>query len=573
MIIRRYEIKDALNTDEFLYLEIEKIMHPKTLFILLVSLLLQNIPSFSQSKLLKGQVIVHNSKSETGRVKFVPDTKITSLVAGRVHTDSKGRFKLKLKNIDPNEPLFLQVEKEGYEVVNLRDIKYVLFDQKSWLRILVAEKGYVKRVRNALIVSAKETLKKEQTQLLEQIQVNGNAMIPVLENRFGRRIFSTREANRLLSEWSKKVEKNIRYCSYELVIVNPDDASDLYLSAMSHYRQGDFEMAVKTLQKEKVEKSARNLIAAIEKLGDNQIQINRLLENKLKNIDRIKNNYIFQIIALQQSFRLREAALAMRKLEKINEVAMTRKHREIIERLNSFKVDEAFMIDENVLLKENPNPVFTETNNRNDILRKSTTPQFQQNATPQVQQYYTAPQIQSNTFQKERLENPYQVSSSQPRYQPRENLEYRNTQVGNQTSPVAERNTSREKMASYIPVTNARLKNDDQPNVSHSVVNNGSTITITTTISTDPNGAVKVNTDINESNPTSIMTETIPQVPNSYNHLTAKGGMIPTEESKNNNDFETVIFPVENTSKQFESFIEIEKKDEPKQWTKSNKYR
>ena len=116
-------------------------------------------------------------------------------------------------------------------------------------------------------------------------------------------------------------------------------------------------------------------------------------------------------------------------------------------------------------------------------------------------------------------------------------------------------------------------ENVTPPNVSHSVVNNGSTITITTTISTDPNGAVRVNTNINEeeNQPTSLMTETIP-VPNNYDHLTAKGGTIPSKD-KSIDDFETVIFPTRNASKQFESFIETKKEVLPKKWNRSKKFR
>jgi len=519
-------------------------MHPKTLFILLISLLLQVTPSFSQNKLIKGQIIVHNSKTESGKKKFVPN--------------SKGRFKLKLKNVDPNEPLVLKVEKKGYEVVNLRDIKYLLLDDKSWLRILMAKKGYVKRVRNALIATAKKTLMKEQKQLLSLIQTDGNAALPIFEDKFGRRIRNLYEADQILADYTQKLEENMRYCSYELVIVNPDEASDFYLSAMRHYRQGDFEMAIKTLQKEKVEKSVSRLAAAVDQFGDNQIQINRLIENKIRNIQRIKNNYIFQIIALQQSFRIKEAAVVIQKLEEINDIAASRKYQEIIERLNSFEVEELLMIDENRFVKEKPRPVFSEANYNNNQPRRNTVPKstskFQTND-------YQSPQHEELVnYHRKKLVRP-QESFSQKQVAPERKQEAPVVSYGN----VSHRNNTSQ------PAYNTS-ENVTPPNVSHSVVNNGSSITITTKITTDPNGAVRVNTNINENNPTSVITQTTP-IPNNYEHLTAKGAPIPQEEDQSIHDFETVIFPTKNATKQFKSFLETEKKENLLKWKKSNKFR
>lgn len=557
-------------------------MHPKSFFISLISLLLWTVPSFSQTKLIKGQVILHNSKSETGRVQFIPNTKITSPSVGNVYTDQKGRFKIRLKKIDTNKPLFLQVEKKGYEIVNLRDIKYLFLDKKPWLKIIVAKKGYVKRVRNTIMATVKESIMKEQTKLLELLSNNKFAAIPILENKFGRKINGIYEADELLSQLSRQIEDELRYTAYELVIVNPDDASDLYLNAMAHYRQGDFEMAIKTLQKERVEKLVDEIILDVEKLGTNQLQVNRLLESRRKEIELVKNNYIFQSIALQQTFKIREAAMALKKLKKVNDFAFTRKHNEIINRLNRFNIDESLNIDENVLLAERANALKLSPTHSH---KKSQFQSVENNVQYEYQQKENFQPIKNNTPAKYQLKENSQfqsVGNSSPRkYQPTILDPSKPVPTPTQIIRNYERNNfSKEKFVKTETeersnLTSNNVENNEPPNISHSVVNNGSTITITTTITTNGDGDINVSSDINEAG--NVLTQIDSQSrPDSYEKLTAKGGAIelvqPSEQVKDS-DFESIIFPIKNTASEFESFLNEKKKEVPKKWEQSNKYR
>ena len=538
-------------------------MHSKSLFISLICLLLWTVPSFSQTKLIKGQVIIHDSKSENGKVQFLPNTKITSITSGHVYSDQKGRFKLKVKDVDVNEPLFLQVEKQGYEIINLRDIKYFFLDKKPWLKIFVAEKGYTKRVRNAIAVTAKESLTKEREELLESITTNKHLVIPTFENRFGRKINSVYEADELLSKLSNQIEEEIRYTAYELVVVNPDGASDIYMNAMTYYRQGDLGMAIKTLQKEKVETLVDEIILDVEKSGKNQLQINRLLESRANEIEQIKNNYIFQTIALQQSFRIREAALILKKLEQINEVAFSRKHDEIIERLDFFKIDESFNINENILLSETSHSSeFPNTSSPN-------TPQVQSSKDNSLTPYQQKKTVSNSTFEIPTSNNIVTKKSIESNVIALEDS-FNNKKAANFY-------TKKKTVKSQtIPFDND-LENQAPPNISHSVVNNGSTITITTTVTTNGNGNIHVSSDINDAG--NVLTEIDSKSnPLNYDYLTAKGA-VETSVQVKESDFESIIFPIENTSDEFKSFLKKEKKEEqkkettPKKWEKSNKYR
>jgi len=198
----------------------------------------------------------------------------------------------------------------------------------------------------------------EQKKLLEFLNENNHRAISVFEHKFGRTINSVSEVDELITTLSKKIEAEIRYYAYELAIVNPDDASDLYLSAMSHYRQCDLDLAVMDLQLESVEDLVEDISKKVEKLKGKKAQINRLVENRAREIEQIKNNYILQIIALQQSFRMREAAIALQGLVKINDIAPSRKHRDMIERMDIFPINKSMIIDKDKLPEE-PSPMIS----------------------------------------------------------------------------------------------------------------------------------------------------------------------------------------------------------------------
>ena len=159
-------------------------------------------------------------------------------------------------------------------------------------------------------------------------------------------------------------------------------------------------------------------------------------------------------------------------------------------------------------------------------------------------------------------ENPTQTISQRPTIDSYQNNNFQRKRL------VKENNLNRNAQ-SVMNALNADSKNEIPANISHSVVNNGSTITITTTIQTNSDGDIHVSSDVNESGKLISQLDSDSR-PENYEKLTAKGGgEIPTKID----GFETVIFPKKQLTKQFEFFLKEEKKKAPKNWQQSNKYR
>ena len=323
-------------------------MYPKSIFTytLIFIFTLLSYFSFAQTRKINGQVIIHNSKSENGKIKFVEGVKIKPLNSKyETYSDGKGQFRLKLKGKFEGEPILVQVEKDGYEVVDYRDIHYFLIDKKPRLRIFLAETGYVKKVLKTLASLGTQAISNEKDDLLELLAFGGAATrdaVEKLEMRLGRNIVNAHDAEQLIKKLAIEIEGLVRLHSHELAVINPDYSSDKYQMAISAYRSGNHERALEKLQKEKVDIEVEKWYAEVDRFGNNSKKIDAFISKNTQRIEQVKDNYVFQIIILQQIFRLKEASEVIEKLTKLNHLAPTQKRFDLIKRIDFFDVNEIF---------------------------------------------------------------------------------------------------------------------------------------------------------------------------------------------------------------------------------------
>jgi len=331
-------------------------MHPSTSYLLLIVVLIFfSTPSFSQVKEIKGQVVIFNSKVENGKIIFVKNAKISSPISGSVHSDKKGRFKLKLKQAYDGQPIFFQVKKNDYHVVDHKSLQYSLIDKKPRLRIALAKKGYIKHLRHVITSNAKKALYAKENEFLDLFVVGGatgDQAIEELEKNLGRKINSIFEAEEIIDKLVENIEENAHYTSYELAIVNPDFATEFWTSAMDSYNRSDLDVTIEKLQEENVDELSENIISKIEKVKDRPKKVDWIILSNLRDLEVIKNNYTFQIIALQQSLRMTEADIVLKKLIEINSAAPTHKHSQIIEKLDFFQIVNPIQENENIVLQQ-----------------------------------------------------------------------------------------------------------------------------------------------------------------------------------------------------------------------------
>ena len=306
---------------------------------------------------ITGQVFYHNSMDKFGKIKYVKNAKITTLHAKPTFSNSRGQFTLKFKGVNPDIPVFISVKKAGYEVVDEQNLQYFIKDKKSRLRVFLAEKGYVKKTRTALIASALKAHNEEKERLLDLLEFGGvaeKAAFKTIEKRTGRKLYTTHDAKAFIKEMSKEYLEHLSRYSYELAIINPDFASDTYFDAMNTYLQSDPEEAVAILQEEDLDKSFQEISGMIDEVKDNSDQVKEVIDSRFRRIDQIRNNYAFQVISLQQYFRFKEANEVMEKLAKVNAMAPTHKSNKLMQEMQAFDVIDVFESEEKLVVENKP---------------------------------------------------------------------------------------------------------------------------------------------------------------------------------------------------------------------------
>ncbi len=521
-------------------------MYPKSIFtftLIFVFILLSQF-SFSQIKKINGQVMLHNSKSEKGKIQFVEDVKIKPITSNyEVYSDRKGQFKFKLKGKFEGEPVLIQVEKDGYEVVDYRDVHYFLIDKKPRLRIFLAEQGYVRNVSKSLAILGSQSISNEKDELLELIAFGGAATtdaVKKIEIKLGRNITNAHEAELLIPKLAEDIEGLVRLHSHELAVVNPDYSSDKYQMALSAYRSGSHERALGKLQKENVDKEVEKWYAEVDKLEKQPSRIDALISKNDQRIDQIKNNYIFQAVILQQTFRLKEASVVIEKLNKLNHLSPTQKCFDLIKRLDFFDVNE--IIQDNQPIVSDIQPIShnaKKNRGQNQIEnQKLKTLQNQEKA------------LQQNNIPL-KFPSPYVLNDTATK-----------TKIG-----------SKSKLANNKVVEKTTLSSDENKNIDYQINSNTSknqetTITITTTITTSANGENHVKTVTKKSNSPNELT-----TPTNYNYntqeektntttdvLSQKGDPVLNIENATFLDFENVLLSSKTLNAHFKYFIENGKK-------------
>ena len=107
---------------------------------------------------LRGTVAVHNSKYETGEVKYVQNAYIRAPFTMPAASDVAGEFVLEFVGLASGTALKIEAEKAGLEVVNTRELEEVVLGRKFPLRIYVAEKGKLAQAQTELYQISKEAL-------------------------------------------------------------------------------------------------------------------------------------------------------------------------------------------------------------------------------------------------------------------------------------------------------------------------------------------------------------------------------------------------------------------------------
>ncbi|QLG45411.1 tetratricopeptide repeat protein [Costertonia aggregata] len=190
-----------------------------------------------------GYVVIQNSKTNTGNLEYVPNVSISSNNGyfKPQLTDSNGYFKLIFSNDYDRTKVKLQIEKEGYEVVNLKELEASsIIGNKESIKIVLCKQSELERNRLIYYGLAKEFISiarhrkiyKEGIYRKQLVLDSLNSSLYLNENLLQKVFNIDITAQKLAKEWANQ---------------NLDDKSSEYKKAFGLIKKGLFQEAIRIL--------------------------------------------------------------------------------------------------------------------------------------------------------------------------------------------------------------------------------------------------------------------------------------------------------------------------------------
>lgn len=267
--------------------------------------------SFSQQIKLNGQISIHNSKYNTGKIEYVKLASVTAPFSKPATSDDNGQFELEFVGIAAGTSVKVQVEKDGLEIVNDYDLQRVILGRQLPLQIYLTAKGQLAIAQTELYNISKTALFAQKDTLIARLRANeteSKAAMAELQERFGRAIADRYEAEQLLNDKVEEIEKRLPEFAQNLAAQNLDFASDLYIDAYEEFKKGNIEKVIEILGSSKLDQSYRVTIKQIAE-GENLENIGRDMQRKGQlQIMQILNSYELKADAFNLLFNYSSAA-------------------------------------------------------------------------------------------------------------------------------------------------------------------------------------------------------------------------------------------------------------------------
>lgn len=224
--------------------------------------------------ILTGQVLLLNSGKQP-----VPNAIIGADVSSPTTSDANGEFRLIFPESFIGESVFLLIEKEGYEVVNAKELDNVILTNRNPIQIILAPKGEIQNTQRRFSYIAQQALYEKYEVPMNQLRSNPEETMKTLSEKYGREIKNKAEARKLLNSEFELAKKRLPEIARNLSRVNLDDASESYIKAYEAFQVGKIDSAMYYLDREDTESGIdllREDIIRIENaIFDSELQVER----------------------------------------------------------------------------------------------------------------------------------------------------------------------------------------------------------------------------------------------------------------------------------------------------------
>ena len=237
------------------------------LFLIPMLLFLAFPAAQAQRITLEGRVSILNSEYHTGKIEYVEGALVSAPYATTEATNKKGIFKLEFAAVDGGNSVTVTAEKAGLEVANPAALQSVAIGRENPLLIFLAEKGQLKQAQSELLNSCRLALTARHQALIARLRregVESRAAILELQKQFNREITGPFEGEQLLNEQREELASRLPERAEELARVNLDFASSSYRPAFEHFKLGEIEQAIETLDEAALEMQADAALASLQ---------------------------------------------------------------------------------------------------------------------------------------------------------------------------------------------------------------------------------------------------------------------------------------------------------------------
>ena len=291
----------------------------KQILIVLLFVLSANKVSSQQIK-LNGQISIHNSKYNTGKIQYVENASIIAPFTKPSSSDREGKFSLEFVGIESGTSISLNIEKSGFQVVNQYDLSDVTLGRKNKLLIYLANKGQLASAQTELYNISKQALFQQKDAIIAQLKKENNKnsdLLKELEKQFGTKLADRFQAEEVLNQKYNELRKQLPKYALELAQQNLDYASEQFITAYELYKKGNIEAAIKTLDSSKINKLYIDAKASISKGKTIKRKGDKLIEKGYLQIQQVVDLKQLKVNNLLLKFRYAEAIKVYESLIKI----------------------------------------------------------------------------------------------------------------------------------------------------------------------------------------------------------------------------------------------------------------
>jgi tetratricopeptide (TPR) repeat protein len=229
----------------------------------------------AENVILRGQITLQNSGGQP-----VQGVQISAFGATPTGSNTFGQFELVLAEKKPGDQVTLTLKKDGFEIVNRKELRVVLrADPDELVEFVMCPAGQRDQYARVYYEIAEQNINKRYNEELQRINAN-------YERSLKEKEAALQEKNDDLAELQKQRDAALAQAqelAEKFAEVNLDDASELYKTAFEYFRQGEIEKALAVLDDPKMDAALRQAQEEEQRLEERRKKVKEAIRQSIDN--------------------------------------------------------------------------------------------------------------------------------------------------------------------------------------------------------------------------------------------------------------------------------------------------